>query len=85
MSIATTAFVLDHLGAVPDLEEVRVEEPSACEVRVRLKRERCCYTDLNAVHIGPFVRMGQGHNDAGIVERVGAGRTALSGSVIRTK
>jgi S-(hydroxymethyl)glutathione dehydrogenase/alcohol dehydrogenase len=72
LTIQTQAFVLDHPGAAPQLEDVTVQEPGAREVRVRLTASGVCHTDINAVHNARFWPMVLGHEGAGIVECIGA-------------
>lgn len=83
MSIVTQAFVLDHPGAVPALEQVRVQEPGSREVRVHLTASGVCHTDLNAVRNARFWPMVLGHEGAGIVESVGEDvRTVRAGDPV---
>ncbi|WP_416970774.1 NAD(P)-dependent alcohol dehydrogenase [Streptomyces sp. 4F14] len=75
-----TAAVVRHHGAPFVLEEIRVDEPRADEVLVRIRAAGVCHTDLS-VRAGhtPFpVPAVLGHEGMGTVEAVGAGVTSVA-------
>ena len=63
-----------------ELRERELREPGAGEVRVRVRAAGICHSDAHyragLSHMGPLP-LTLGHEIAGVVERVGAGVTAL--------
>ena len=75
----TQAAVLWEVGQPWSVEEVELDDPQPCEVRVRLASSGLCHSDDHGVKgdmpIGlPIVG---GHEGAGVVEEVGQGVTRL--------
>jgi len=69
------AGVIDTPGTPVRVEELRLDEPRAGEVRVRMLASGVCHSDLH-VRDGEWERPGPivlGHEGAGIVEAVGPG------------
>lgn len=61
------------------LEQVELDEPHANEVLVRIVATGICQTDISVLNYAPLPWPAVlGHEGAGIVERVGAGVTALA-------
>ena len=75
-----TAAVLRRPGEDPVLEEVELDEPGEREVVVRLAGTGVCHTDLVAISGAMALPLPcvLGHEGAGVVERTGAGVTALA-------
>jgi len=80
MTIRGRGAVVRAAGAPFELVEIELDEPGAGEVLVRLVATGLCHTDLGVQAIGaPFALPGiLGHEGAGVVERVGAGVTAVA-------
>src|SRR3954469_23608491 len=71
----TRAAVLRAVGHPTTVEDVRVSDPRAGEVRVRLLASGVCHSDLH-VRDGEWPRptpIAMGHEGAGVIEAVGPG------------
>lgn len=79
MLVSDVAAIVRDRGGSPLLERVRVADPRAGEVRVRVLASGVCHTDLVAIDGGvgyPFPAL-FGHEGAGVVEAVGEGVTRV--------
>src|SRR3982751_4280566 len=69
------AAVIERAGVAPVIETLRLDEPRAGEVLVRMTASGVCHSDLH-VRDGDWERPGPivlGHEGAGVIEAVGAG------------
>ena len=75
----TIAAIAPAKGQPFVVESIEIEEPRADEVLVRVVASGMCHTDLGFRDMFPWDRpIVLGHEGAGIVERAGAGVTALA-------
>ena len=67
------AAVIERAGVAPVIETLRLDEPHAGEVLIRMTASGVCHSDLH-VRDGEWPRPGpivMGHEGAGVIEAVG--------------
>ena len=77
------AAVVHDFAKPLQIEDVPTPEPGPGEVLVKIETSGVCHTDIHAAHgdwpVKPKLPLIPGHEGVGIIERVGAGVTELTG------
>lgn len=79
MSTTVTAALLRRVGGPLELEEIRLDDPLAGEVLVRVERVGLCHSDLHYVtgSLATDLPTVLGHEVTGVVRQIGPGVTRL--------